>query len=110
MSGESYSNGSNGDELHRLFSAWCDEVISAPDQERLQAMLLADPQARLDFISYMGVHGGIKTEIIGHEHFENFAASPDGKKTAAGQPSDRAVPQLLKFQRLIGLGSGRLRW
>lgn len=102
----------NGDELHRLISAWCDEAISALDLARLQSLLSTNPQARLDFISYMGVHGGIKTQIIGQEHLESYVPLPlpaPLNATALTEPGHLG-PQLLKFQRWLGFRPARIAW
>ena len=98
----------NRDELHRLISAWCDEAISETDLKRLQSLLAADPQSRLDFISYMGVHGGIKTNIMGQEHLESFVPLPPLQQTT--DPTKSSFPTLLKFERWLGLPRSRFAW
>ena len=117
------TNDITNDELRRLVSAWCDEVISDADLARLQSKLLADAPSRLEFIAYMNVHGGIKTEIIGQEHLEAFVALPQqgapaqpasaqgsASSTPAAEP-DRAKPRLVKFERWLGIDrSARLAW
>jgi len=52
-------------DLLRLASAWCDGAITDAELAKLKAILGADAQARLQFIAYMQVHGGIKTEVVG---------------------------------------------
>jgi hypothetical protein len=101
------------DELRRLVSAWCDEVISEADLARLQAELLADEHARLEFIAYMNVHGAIKTEIIGREHLEAFVALPQNQQHHSAQSEsttstpaaeqEHAKPRLIKLQRWLGI-------
>jgi hypothetical protein len=100
----------NQDELHRLISAWCDEVIADVDFRRLQGILIADSQARLNFISYMGVHGGIKTEIVGQEHLEAFVPLPLEKTSSVRSELGRPKPQFLKFKRWQGVRIERIAW
>ena len=52
-------------DLLRLASAWCDEAITDAELAKLQAILAADAQARLQFISYMQMHCAIEAEVVG---------------------------------------------
>jgi len=96
-------------ELLRLASAWCDDAITDAELAKLQAILSADPQARLQFISYMGVHGGIKTEIVDGEHIESFISLP-GLSAPAAPPTTGTPTQFLQFRRRLGFGPARLAW
>jgi len=96
-------------DLLRLASAWCDEAITDAELAKLQTILTADPQARLQFISYMGVHGGIKTEIVGNEHIESFIALP-GLGAPAAPPTTGAPTHFLQFRRWLGFRSARVAW
>ena len=111
MANDTTFNDFSGGELHRLVSAWCDEIITDVDLERLQAMLSADMKARLEFISYMGVHGGINPEIMGQEHLESFVPLPVQKNTSLLSTEPGAPKQqILKFQRWRGFKGARISW
>src|SRR5262245_32854412 len=96
-------------DLLRLASAWCDEAITDSELAKLQAALAADPQARLQFISYMQVHGGIKTEIVGKEHIESFVPLP-GLGAPAPPTTDTPTQHFLQFRRWLGFRSARVAW
>lgn len=93
-------------ELLRLASAWCDDAITDAELAKLQAVLSADPRARLQFISYMGVHGGIKTEIVAGEHIESFISLPG----LSAPPTAAPPSQFLQFRRWLGWNPARVAW
>jgi hypothetical protein len=97
-------------DLVRLASAWCDEAITDAELAKLQATLAADPQARLQFISYMGVHGGIKTEIVGNEHIESFIPLPGLGAPAAPPTTGAPTQHFLQFRRWLGFNPARVAW
>lgn len=99
-----------GDDLFRLMSAWCDEAITDADRNKLQALLNVDQEARLQFISYMGIHGGIKTEIVGDELLESFVPLPLARAAMVPNESDKPKQQLLKFRSWLGWQSVRHTW
>jgi len=97
-------------DLLRLASAWCDEAITDAELAKLQAVLGADPQARLQFISYMQVHGGIKTEIVGKEHIESFVPLPGLGAPTAPPTTGTPTQHFLQFRRWLGFRSARVAW
>src|SRR5262249_39158806 len=96
-------------ELLRLASAWCDDAVTDTELAKLQAMLSTDPEARLQFISYMGVHGGIKTEIVAGEHIESFISLP-GLSAPAAPPAASPPSSFLQFRRWLGWNPARFAW
>src|SRR5215467_4402705 len=89
-------------ELLRLASAWCDDAITDAELAKLQAILSADPQARLQFISYMGVHGGIKTEIVDNQHIESFISLPGLSAPTSPPTTGTPTQHFLQFRRWLG--------